>query len=226
MLFAQGGVNSAPNRYKFDKQFVHFGFTIGFNTADFSIRNSGSFLDTATHIYSIENKQMPGFQIGPISNFRIADHWDLRFLVNLTFSQRNLTYYHLDRINQDGEKEYDFHVMKLPSTFIEFPVLVKFKGDRINNYRFYVIGGANAKLDLASKKKIPEVEKPRIRLAQPDYYGEIGVGVDFYLPYFKFSPEIKYSTGFTNVAVPDGSDYTNSMLYLKSNMIYLSFHFE
>jgi hypothetical protein len=116
--------------------------------------------------------------------------------------------------------------MKLASTFVEFPLLLKYKAKRINNYRPYVIAGINYKLDLASKKKIKEEEMPKIRLKQGDFAYEIGFGIDFYTTYFKFSPEIKFAVGTLNVMVPDNTQYTSSIKYLKSNIFMLSFHFE
>jgi hypothetical protein len=128
--------------------------------------------------------------------------------------------------NQDGEPTFNSHVMRLSSTFIEFPLLIKYKSKRINNYRFYLVGGVNPKLDLAAKKKIPDEFMPMIRLKQPDIYGEFGMGVDFYLPYFKFSPEIKLGVGMLDNAVRDYTEYTSSMKYLRSKIVMLSFHFE
>ncbi len=56
MLYPSGDV-------RYDRKFLHFGFTVGLNTADFYMRNSDDFFNTAKigEIYSIENKQRVGF---------------------------------------------------------------------------------------------------------------------------------------------------------------------
>ena len=225
-VFAQKW-NNVHNLKFHDYKRLHFGFTVGLNTSDFYIRNSDTFFDTAVikEVYSIENKQAPGFHLGPISNLRLGPHLDLRLLLNLSFTQRNLEYVRL-RVNQDGEEYFDTHVMKLSSTFFEVPLLLKYKSKRINNYRIYVIGGVNARIDLAAKKKIPEELQPMIRLEQPDIYGEFGSGIDLYLPFFKFSTEIKMGVGLNNMAVPDNTEFTGAMKYLKSKVFMISFHFE
>jgi len=225
-LFAQK-FDDVPNLKMYDHKRFHFGFTVGLNTSDFYIRNSDNFFDTAQikQVYNIENYQQPGFHLGPISNLRLGKYFDLRLLMNLTFTQRDMHYLVLKE-NQDGEEYFDTHVMKLSSTFLQLPLLLKYKQERINNYRFYVIGGVDPTLDLAAKKKIPEEQMPMIRLMQPDVYAEIGAGIDFYLPYFKFSPELKFGIGFNNVAVADNTEYTGAMKYMKSKVIMLSFHFE
>jgi len=211
----------------YDQKRLHFGFTVGLNTSDFYIRNSDTFFDTTiiNEVYSIENKQQPGFHLGPISNLRLGKFLDLRFLINLTFTQRDL-HYTLLKQNSSGDNYFTEHTMVLSSTFLEFPLLLKYKSERINNYRVYVIGGVNPKMDLAAKKKIPEDKMPMIRLSQPDIYAEFGAGIDFYLPYFKFSPELKMGVGFNNVLVGDNTQYTGAMKYMKSKVFMLSFHFE
>ena len=216
-----------PNLKYYDHKKFHFGFTVGLNTSDFYIRNSDTFFDTSVikQVYSIENIQQPGFHLGPISNLRLGKFFDLRLLLNLTFTQRDL-HYTILKENQAGESYFESHIMKLSSTFLEFPLLLKYKSKRINNYRFYIIGGVNPRLDLAAKKKIPEELMPMIRLEQPDIYGEFGAGIDIYLPYFKFSPEIKMGVGLNNMAVSDNTEYTGAMKYLKSKVFLISFHFE
>ncbi|NPA44243.1 MAG: PorT family protein [Chlorobi bacterium] len=211
----------------YDQKRLHFGFTVGLNTSDFYIRNSDIFFDTTQikEVYGIENKQQPGFHLGPISNLRLGKFFDLRFLINLTFTQRDLKY-NLLKEDAEGNPYFEEHTMVLSSTFLEFPLLLKYKSQRINNYRIYVIGGVNPKMDLAAKKKIPEDQMPMIRLEQTDIYAEFGVGFDFYLPYFKFSPEIKMGVGLNNMLIDDNTEYTGAIKYLKSKIIMLSFHFE
>jgi len=221
MLYPNGDV-------RYDRKFLHFGFTVGLNTADFYMRNSDNFFNTTqmNEIYSIENKQRVGFHLGPISNFRLAEYLDLRFLITLSFCQRDLQYTIIKDTSTKQNIEFETHTMKLSSTFIEFPLLLKYKAKRINNFRPYVIGGMSYKLDLASKKKIPYNELPKIRLNQPDLYYEVGLGMDFYNSFFKLSVELKYGAGIYNVAVPDVTQYSQTFKYLKSNVYMLSLHFE
>ncbi len=150
----------------------------------------------------------------------------MRFLVNLTFSQRDLDFIIIKDTSDKQNYEFETHTMLLASTFIEFPLLLKYKGKRINNMRPYVVAGLNPKLDLAPKKKIPPKELPKIRLKQPDLYYEVGFGMDFYNSFSKFSIELKYGAGLNNVVIPDVTQYTQTFKYMKSNSFMLSFHFE
>lgn len=212
------------NLQNYDNKPIHFGFAIGVNTMDFQIFKSDAFFDATTidQIYSITNYRSMGFHLGPISNLRLGEYFDLRFLVNLSFSQRSLTY----TIPEVNSNTYNTYTMKLASTYLEFPLLIKYKAFRINNYRPYVIAGVNPKYDLAARKKPSEDELPKIQLKQLDPCYEVGFGIDTYLKYFKFSIEIKYSAGIQNVMIHDDTQYTKSIKKMTSNAIMISFLFE
>jgi len=223
--FAQG--KKVQNLPDYEHKRLHFGFTVGTNMMNFGITKDDNFFSQSKfkQIYSIENQSVPGFHLGPISNLHLGEYFDLRLLVNLSFGQRNLKYLIVEdttAINQ----ALTWHTMKLASTFLEFPLLIKYKAQRLNNFKPYIIAGLNPKLDLAAQKKIKEEEMPKIRLNKFDLAWEIGFGIDFYLPYFKFSPEIKYSCGLNNIIVRDNTQFTSSINRMNSNVWMLSFHFE
>lgn len=222
------------NLIHYDKKLLHFGFTVGLTRMDFSLLESEAFLksfgggDPYTEgVYSIENDAMWGFHLGPVSNLRLGEYFDLRLLCDLSFGQRNLNYtLSQDTANTYETEPYYLHTMKIESIFIEFPLLIKYKARRINNYRPYIIAGGNPKIDLAARKKIKADEMPKIKLNNFDVYGEIGFGIDYYLPYFKFSTEIKFAKGFMNMINHDNTPYSNAIERLNSHMVFISFHFE
>jgi len=215
------------NLPNYDRKKLHFGFTVGLNTMDFTIQKADDFLNNSVNnnIYAIENQAKLGFHIGPVSNLRLGEFFDLRLLINLSFGQRDLTYW----VVQDTSAaniQLTPHTMKIASTFIEFPLLLKYKALRVNNYSPYLIAGINPKIDLAARKKIKEEEMPKIRLSNRDIYYELGFGIDFYLTYFKLSTEIKYSAGIMDVLVRDDTEYTSTIKKMNSRMIMFSLHFE
>ena len=83
-----------------------------------------------------------------------------------------------------------------------------------------------------------DVSKKRtdyIKLKSADLYLEVGFGCDFYLPYFKLNPEIKFCFGLTDVIQHDRPDLvddpatmkiTNSLKRATSQMVVLTFYFE
>ena len=220
-LNASGQKQKPKNESWYDEKLIHFGFSIGFNTMDFNITPDQSYLqvDSLFPEVSILN---PGINIQIVTNLRPAKYFDIRFLPGVSFGQRVVRYYKNEVIYNDYQR--------LESSFLEFPLLLKFKGDRLNNVRPYVIGGLNFRYDLAGKKEFDEDKQVYIRLKRPDLYYELGTGLDFYLPYFKLSVELKMSTGIRNVLVNDPyqghPEYLNAIDKMKSQIWILAFHFE
>jgi hypothetical protein len=209
-----------------DQQPIHFGFTVGLNYMDFTIHKSGLFFNDTVDFYGIENGIFPGFHLGPIVNVRMGQYFDLRLLIDLSFGQRNLKYSIVNTSSGDGTALSTPVEMQLASTFIETPLLIKYKAARLNNMRPYIIFGGNPKYDLSARKKPKDSELPKIQLIEFDMYADIGFGIDWYLEYFKLSTELKYSLGFMNVLEKDGTIYSSAIDKMTSKMFMLSFHFE
>jgi len=209
------------NLPKYDHIPLHFGMALGFNTMDFTIKNSGYlFSGAADSVYSVENIPRPGFNINIVSTWQFKPLFSLRFLPGLNFGQRDLVYWVLK------DSTYFQHTMMLESTYLDFPLLFQYKAIRLNNFRPYLIGGMSFKIDLAAQRRIKQEERPKIRLKPFSYYYEVGFGTDFMLEYFKFAIELKYVVGINNVMVRDNSQYTKIIDKMNSKMIILSFTFE
>ena len=86
--------------------------------------------------------------------------------------------------------------------------------------------GVKYSLDIASQDQIDDEGQEIVKLKNDDLTAEIGFGIDFYLEYFKFSPQIKLSHGFLNIISKDSSIYTKSIQQLNTNGWMLSFTFE
>lgn len=216
-----GQKQKPKNESWYDDKPIHFGFSLGFNTMDFNITPSQQYYQKDS-LYPEVSTLNPGINIQIITNYHLADHFDLRFLPGVAFGQRIVKYYKNQVLVNSQQR--------LESSFLEFPVLIKFKGNRLNNVRPYVISGLNFRYDLAGKKEFDDAKPIYIRLKRPDLYYEVGAGMDFYLTYFKLSVELKMSTGLGNVlvnqAAPGHPEYFNAIEKLKSQIWILAFHFE
>lgn len=222
-LVAQKNKDNVLNYQGVDQKKLHFGFTLGLNTMDFKLTPSMSSDPLSSEIlYPELNDLVPGFHVGIISNLRLTEYLDLRFLPGISLGTRKILFYDS---NKDVVSE-----MKIESTFIDLPLNIKYKATRINNTRPYIIGGINVRNDMARNKEFNEDDGIYIKLKSFDIYYELGVGIDFYSTYFKFSTEIKYSVGMLNVISSDPADdypqYANSIDKLNSRMFMVSLHFE
>jgi hypothetical protein len=209
------------NDSNYDERLLHFGFSMGLNTMDFNAKMNPS--DTNNWTAEVVSLK-PGINIQIVMDYRPTTYLDVRFLPGVSFGQRNLNFYDEDGVLVNDEQQ-------LESSFLEFPLLLKAKGMRLNNSRPYLIGGINFRYDLAAKKEYDEDSDVYIRLRKADFYYEVGAGIDFYLPYFKLTIEAKMSNGLRDVLVHDEPhpyhpQYVNSIESLKSQMWVLSFHFE
>jgi hypothetical protein len=204
----------------FDEKPLHFGFLIGFNTMDFRVHNNGLPTKVDGEIYHADVLHLkPGLNIGIVSSLRLNQNFNLRFLPGISFGQRDLYY-----MNSDGE--FEQNPLQIKSTFLEFPLLVKFNGARMQNAKPYVVAGINTRYDLAKNKQ------DGLLLKSLDGYWEAGAGMDFYLTYFRLSVELKASIGLSNILNTDGTGepddevYTEVLDALKSRIFALTFYFE
>ncbi|MBN2633729.1 MAG: PorT family protein [Bacteroidales bacterium] len=216
-----GQKQKPKNKSWYDDKFLHFGFSLGFNTMDFLITPSQEYMNVDS-LYPEVSILNPGINIQIVTDLHPADHWDIRFLPGVSFGQRNVRYYK-NKVLYNG-------LQRIESSFIEFPVLIKYKGDRLNNVRPYVVSGLNFRYDLAAKKEYDEEKPVYLRLKRPDLYYEAGAGLDFYLPYFKLSVELKMSTGIRDMLVREPASgqelYVNAIDKMRSQIWVLAFHFE
>ena len=227
LIFFQVSIISYSQKYKksqnlarYDFQKIHFGFTLGINELNFNLQKNSNTItnDTLKTIYINSQK---GFNLGIVSNLRLSKYTDLRFVPALIFGERQLKYGFEDDLSIQQEK-----LKKIESTLLEFPIYLKYKSARYNNFRAYVLTGIKYSMDIASQDEIDDEGQEIVKLKKNDFMGEIGFGIDFYLEYFKFSPQIKISHGLVNLLTKDQTIYTQSINGLKTNGWMLSFTFE
>jgi hypothetical protein len=206
--------------YDYNKR-LRFGFSIGLNTMDFSVRSNPNPIGGELLFADVSNL-FPGFNVNVVSDLRLLSTLSLRFLPGISFGERSLSFY-----NPDGSLET---MMKLESSFIEMPLLFKYAAKRNKNSRPYIVAGANFRIDMAAYKKLNIEEGVFLRLIKGDVYYEYGFGYDFFLTYFKLSMELKMSTGLFNVLAndyaEDGAEYFHAINRMRSQVIVFAFHFE
>lgn len=222
LLQAQRRPQKAPNLVYYDKKKFHFGFMLGYNMANFAIKPKTN-LNEFDSLMIIETTPMSGFNIGIVSDLHLGKHFNLRFIPEISLLDRIVTY----NIRYDNKNIYKVN-KKIESVSLDFPLLLKFKSIRMQNIRFYVIGGAQYSLDLASqaKKQSQNSNVTQLKLLRHDFQTQVGVGLDMYMNLFKFAIEFKMSYGMLNLLKNEDNIYTNSIDHLNSKIFHLSFLFE
>lgn len=216
-----------------DLKTLHWGFTVGVNSMDFAIKRNP---DAAQFVYAdVIGFQPAGFQVNIVSDLRLSDYWNLRFLPGINLGSRNIIFFDplsWEPVVINRDNGTDETVMTVGSSFLDFPVLFKYRSVRENNYRPYVIGGLSYRIDMSARGNFSDDanDNDRILLKKNDVYLETGFGIDSYLQYFKFSSEIKLAVGLLNVmsdaVYPNQEYFANSISSLRSFLVMVNFHFE
>ncbi len=201
-----------------DEKPYHFGFSLGINRMNFALKQVE---ETPNFDYVLPEPDL-GFHIGIVSNLKLDNYLDLRFIPTLSFGDRYIEFY------PDGyPPEPSDEIQHLTATVMEFPLHLKYKSARMINTRAYVIGGFKYSHDLASLDD-KEGDELRLALARNDIHYELGVGFDHYFYYFKFAIEVKASFGISDLKrrVEQMDRYYNPIDRLSSQTIMVSFLFE
>lgn len=202
-----------------DQRTFHLGFAVGMNFQDLHITHADYQHENGETWFAEIPGYSPGFSVGIVAEMYLHNNFSLRTIPSLHFGEKSIVFK-----EQTSMEEQRF---SMKSNFFTLPLDLKISSDRINNYRPYLLLGGGVSFDLTKKNQLP------VQLNQTDYFLEIGVGCDFYFPFFKLIPEIKFCWGLTDAFnhEPELLDkslykYTNAISRANSSMIVLSFNFE
>ena len=208
------------NRPYIDQRLFHYGFLAGMHLQDIELEQNGLIDENGNQWFSETPNYEPGFSVGILGEFFLTKNLALRIIPTMHFGTKNVTF--------RNEKTHDRLFQSIKSTYFSVPIDIKFTGERFNNYSPYMMAGVTPALDLTVKKQ------KEYLLKNTDVYLEIGFGCDFYLPFFKFIPEVKFMYGLMNVINKNRSDitdesqliFTQSVNKARSKMIVFTFYFE
>lgn len=230
---AQHKPGVVKNYQDVDNKAIHFGFSLGMNTSDFTfIRSDEAYKETLAFADVESPLQSLGFNVHIVSEFRLNKYFSLRFTPGLILTgERNIEF--IETNDTSGVRYNTGKTAKLESNYLDFPLHIKYSAKRINNYRPYVLAGVSTRYDLVARKNYETQQIIKLRKSPPiDIFYDFGFGMDFYLVFFKFSSELKISTGMMNVFHTTASNeinyqpYFDSLEGLRSTVIMLSFNFE
>jgi hypothetical protein len=208
--------HKVPNMAEHDDKLYYFGLTFGFNYSAFRIGNTPTFAEFDT-FKVLQPGYGPGFNMGLMGTLRLTKFIDLRFVPSLVFSEKRLTL-----VNQDNVERKE----SIESIYMQLPLQLKFKSDRIGNFRFYGLLSGKFDYDLASNARSRK-QNELIKVKAIDVGAEVGIGFEFFYPNFIFTPELKLSQGFLNSHYPDKDiPLSNTVDFMRTRMIVFSIHLQ
>ena len=234
VLMAMAQERKVQNKPYTDLRPLHLGILVGMNLQDIELENVGpqsilqedGTMKTQT-IVCDDDKWNAGFSVGVLADLRLSQHLNLRFTPTMHFGAKHLTFYNMTELTAEGRLTELTQDMK--TTYMSFPVDLKFSAERWNNYRPYIIAGVNQLVNLTSKNQ------DYLQLKRADTMIEVGLGCDLYLPFFKLIPELKFCYSLTNAIDWRHADelqdtnkrmYANAVKSGQTKMIVLTFYFE
>ncbi len=216
-LFAQSDrVEYLPN---FDKKKIHYGFYLGLNQNDLKIRlRENENVPNA----NITVSSTTGFNVGLTLDLRLHKNLSLRLEPGLVTNTKKIYFNHLS-VPQDSVRE-------VGSTYLQTPLLLKFSTDRYNNIRPYIIGGISHTYNFSSNEKSQDDNSAgTFRMKSNNFMYQVGIGIDIYLYFFKFSPSIRGVFAINNEIKYDddpNSKWTSPIDYMGTRGVFLNFTFE
>lgn len=221
-IFAQStygqNVTDSYNFRDFQQKPYYFGITLAYNQSSFRPFRSKEFL-LSDSIQTVQSLKGPGFNLGIVTNLKIGDYFDFRFLPTLSFAERTLEY-------NKNNRETPFSQRKVESVFVELPFHARYKSAVYKDIRLFVIAGVKYSFDVASDSRSRQADQ-LVKISPTDFALEYGAGIQFFFPYFIFSPEFKISQGLGNTLIYDSNLEESTVLEkVLSRTFTLSFHFE
>jgi hypothetical protein len=211
------------NLQNHDEKQYYFGIVLGYNSSHYNVTHHPYFLQQDT-VMGVESLNSGRIHLGIMANWQVSKRFDIRFYpLHLIFSEKKFLY--TQTIPNPGDNALEYS-KKVESIVMSFPLQVRLKSDRINNFRVETLAGLKYDFDLASNAGARNAEDI-VKVKKSDFGVEAGIGFQFFFKYFILSPEIKISQGLGNVHVRDEAlKYSNIIDQMKSRMILFSLHFE
>lgn len=222
------------NRPYTDLRPLHFGVIVGTHMQDLELLNAGPQTITAddgtveeTLVSVDQNRWDPGVNVGVLAELRLSTYLQLRIAPTMYFGTRHIVFRDLKNLDADGTPQESSQEMK--SAYITCSADMIFAAPRFNNHRPYIMAGIAPMINLNAKRS------DNLRLRRSGLAVEAGLGCDFYLPFFKLRPELKFMYGLGNSLdthhAADLRDqnlkkFAQAVKSAHTKMIVLSFYFE
>ena len=221
--FNENAVLNIPND---DKLPLNWGYFVGLNQFDYQISylNPSYNTNSSEEVTEILVQKSTGFNVGLIGEMRINELLDLRLEPGFYSGKTTLEFKNQTLITEKDS------IREIKSTYINVPLLLKFSANRIGNWRPFIVGGPYAAINLSSKENsIDDNKSGTFKVKKWNYGYQIGVGIDIYLSYFKFTPSIRGVFSLTDDAIRDAdpqSPWTANIHKMRSRGIFLVLTFE
>ena len=212
---------NVDNLPTFDDPKIHYGFYLGINQNDFKVNyRPSNFPNTV-----VEIKPTLGFNVGLIADFRVHKNVNLRFEPGLISNSKTIYFNNNPSLSTERDS-----IREIGSTYLHLPLVLKLSSDRWNNVRPYLLAGVSYDHNFSSNQENSDDNfSGEFRMKTSNFMYELGVGVDIYLSFFKFSPSIRGVFAMNRELIDDNnsnSPWTSPINIFSTRGVFLNFSFE
>ncbi|MCS7077671.1 MAG: PorT family protein [Bacteroidia bacterium] len=189
------------------------GFVFGLNVADYAVTRRETTIDTFNAIYV---RAGLGVHFGLVCTYKLHDLLDIRAIPCFALQQRTIRFEKRNSPDTVFSKSSE-------SAIFQLPLEIKFKSERNDDFRVYLLGGTILSYDMSNRAS-DNVNRDKLIRTQPfDVAASVGFGMDFYRERIKISPEIKFAQGLGNILIREANNsFSNGLNSLHTQTLMLN----
>lgn len=199
----------------YDDKPIHYGILFAVPFTDYRFSHNSTFMDKDSS-FLIESPKTAAFRMGFIINAYLNERFDIRSTPSVSLYDRKMRFSYPSGSTQISKRE---------STWIEIPLLLKYKSERRGNSRMYMLAGFSLGLE-TNVKRNRGGNSGVLDTRTSDFTFDYGVGYERFFEFFKFAPELRFSHGLGNVLNPSPNSNTSGIKKLTTHTVTLYLNFE
>lgn len=213
--YSQGQGYRRKHLEYYDDKPIHYGILFAMPTTRYKIQHNSNFMTSDTAV-SIQAPRNTAFRMGFIVNASLNERFDIRTTPSVSLYERQLKYSYPSGIEKIEKRE---------STWIEFPLMLKYKSERRVNSRMYLVAGMSMAIE-TNVRRGRGGSAGTLDTKSTDFTIDYGVGYEQFFEFFKFSPELRFSHGLGNIFQPSAHSLGKGINRLRTHTVTLYLNFE
>ena len=214
-ISAQGIGYKRKHLEYYDDKPIHYGILFAVPFTRFNLRHNDDFVSKDS-AYLIQSPTKAAFRMGFTINAYLNDRFDIRTTPSVSLYERQVKFSYPNGIEKIEKRE---------STWIELPLLLKYKSQRRGNSRMYMIAGVTMAIE-TNVKRSRGAGSGTLSTKSSDFTVDYGVGFERFFEFFKLAPELRFSHGLSNVFQPAKGSVGSGLDKMTTHTVTLYLNFE
>ena len=214
-ISAQGIGYKRKHLEYYDDKPIHYGILFAVPFTRFTLRHNEDFV-TKDSAYVIQSPVKAAFRMGFTINAYLNERFDIRTTPSVSLYERQVKFSYPNGTEKIEKRE---------STWIEIPLLLKYKSERRGNSRMYLIAGATLGLE-TNVKRSRTGGAGTLATKSSDVTLDYGIGFEQFFEFFKLAPELRFSHGLTNIFQPSKNSLGAGLNKMTTHTVTLYLNFE